>query len=221
MINNTRTNFTAAEEYMLSCMNDIAHDKEHIYRVLNYALDIAKYENAVDIAVLTIACLLHDIGREEQFANPSIDHAVYGAEKAYQWLIENNYSKEFADKVKKCIQSHRFRSDNPPQSIEAKILFDADKLEACGAVGIARTLLYQAYFSEPLYMITQNGIVSDGTDDIEPSFLQEYKHKLENIYDKFYTKRSSELAAKRKPAAKNFYESLLAEVRECYREGVN
>ena len=100
---------------------------------------------------------------------------------------------------------------------EAKILFDADKLDVCGAMGIARTLLYKAHVSEPL-LLTECGDVSDGMEDKQPSFMQEYKFKLEKLYGKFYTKRASTLAAKRKKAAENFYQSLLAEIRECYSE---
>jgi uncharacterized protein len=213
---NIRTSYPSVEEYMQSCMTDSAHDMEHVYRVLNYALNIARHEDWTDIDLLTTACLLHDIGRAEQFADQSVDHAQLGAEKAYIWLIANEYSKNFAVAVKSCIQTHRFRSDNPPQSIEAKILFDADKLDVCGAMGIARTILYKAQVSEPLYLLTENGEVSDGANDAEPSFMQEYKFKLEKMYDKFYTKRGSELAAKRKTAAERFYNSLFAEVRECY-----
>ena len=54
--------YSLLENYMLSCMLDSAHDKEHIYRVLYTALDIAKTEKAVDYDVLICACLLHDIG---------------------------------------------------------------------------------------------------------------------------------------------------------------
>lgn len=55
------------EQYMLSCMEDAAHDKEHIYRVLYNALEIASAENKTDYNILIAACLLHDIGRKEQF----------------------------------------------------------------------------------------------------------------------------------------------------------
>jgi len=197
-------------------MSDSAHDTEHVYRVLNYALDIAKHEGGADLELLTTACLMHDISRADQFADPGIDHAIHGSLKAHRWLAENGYSTEFADTVRDCIETHRFRSDNPPQSLEAKILFDADKLDVCGAVGIARTLLYKSHVVEPLYSFTDQGKISDGTKDTEPSFMQEYKFKLEGIYNKFYTKRGFELAAKRKAAAQNFYDALLAEVRECY-----
>ena len=80
------TDFQLIEEYMLECMQDSAHDKEHIYRVLYVALDIAEQERHVDYDLLIAACLLHDIGRQEKFENPSLCHAVAGAEKARTFL---------------------------------------------------------------------------------------------------------------------------------------
>jgi uncharacterized protein len=62
-------------------MKDSAHDTEHIYRVLYVALDIARYEENVDGDVLIAACLLHDIGREEQNADPAVCHAAAGGGK--------------------------------------------------------------------------------------------------------------------------------------------
>jgi uncharacterized protein len=211
-----RTKLPLVEAYMHSCMRDSAHDMEHVYRVLYYALHIAAHEGGADTELLTAACLLHDIGRAEQFADPQVDHAICGAEKAYQWLKANGYAEEFAHAVSSCIQTHRFRSDHPPQSLEAKILFDADKLDVCGAVGIARTLFYLAQVAQPLYTLTESGEVPDGSRDTEPSFLREYKFKLEKMYGRFYTRQGAALAAERKSAAQNFYESLLAEVRGCY-----
>lgn len=61
----TRETYTMLENYMCSCMTDIAHDKEHIYRVLYRALEIAEEEPGTDYDVLIAACLLHDIGRQE------------------------------------------------------------------------------------------------------------------------------------------------------------
>lgn len=153
-------------------MRDSAHDKQHIYRVLYYALDIAQTEENVDYDVLICACMMHDIGRMEQFENPAICHAKAGAEKAYGFLIEHNFGKDFAQKVAECIRTHRYRSDDPPQSLEAKILFDADKIDATGATGIARTLIYKGRVSEPLYSVWQDGSVSDGSKDVLPSFFR-------------------------------------------------
>ena len=147
----TKEMYLQIENYMLSCMEDSAHDKEHIYRVLYGALEIAKAEEHVDQDVLITACLLHDIGRKEQFADPTLCHAMVGADKAAAFLLAQGYGEEFAQKVHHCIQTHRFRKALQPQTIEAKILFDADKLDVTGAVGIARSLMYKSEVAEPLY----------------------------------------------------------------------
>jgi uncharacterized protein len=205
---------------MQSQMSDSAHNTEHVYRVLNYALDIAKSEPGTNLELLIAATLLHDIGRAEQFANRALDHATVGAGKAQAWLLSNAYSQDFADAVSAAISAHRYRSDNPPISLEAKILFDADKVDVCGIMGMVRTVQYKAHTDEPLYSFNPDGSVSDGTENDTDSLFHEYKFKLEKIYDRFYTKRGAELGEKRRKAAADFYNSLLAEVRECYENNV-
>ena len=212
-------NYTLIENYMLSCMEDSAHGEDHIYRVLYQALEIAKTEENVDYDVLITACLLHDVGRKEQFADPKVCHAMAGAEKAYMFLTENGFDSEFAQKIRHCIQEHRYRENNQPQTLEAKILFDADKLDVVGAMGIARTLLYKGKMGEPLYSLLEDGSVSDGTGDVTPSFFQEYKYKLENLYTKFYTKKAAQLAKQRQAAAADFYNNLYKEVKDSYGNG--
>ena len=209
------------EAYMRSCMKDSAHDREHIYRVLYVALDIAKTESQVDYDVLICACLLHDIGRQEQIENQELSHAQVGAEKAGRFLREHSFAAEFADRVSECIRAHSYRANHAPRSIESKILFDADKIDVAGAMGIARTLMYQGRVCEPLYQVNPDGLVSDGQNDKNPSFFQEYKYKLENIYDKFFTVRGTEIASQRRQAAVDFYNSILAEVHGSYQCGRN
>lgn len=70
------------------------------------------------------------------------------------------------------IREDYFRKDNLPQSIEAKILFDADKIDASGAIGIARTLLYKGQIPQPLYSLASDGMVLDGTNDEQESFFR-------------------------------------------------
>lgn len=207
------------ETYMLSHMNDSAHDCQHIYRVLYLALDIARTENDVDMDVLVVACLLHDIGRKKQFENPSICHALEGSKMAYEYLTQQGWNTDKANHIGRCIASHRYRTDSLPNSIEAKILFDADKLDVTGAIGIARTLLYKGQVNEPLYLVDNNGFVQDGTDTKSPSFFQEYNFKLKNLYNKFFTKRGSEIAAQRQDAAIGFYESIRDEVTTTHEQG--
>lgn len=211
--------FYLLEDYMLSCMNDSAHDKEHIYRVLYHALEIADAEANVDYDVLIAACLLHDIGRKEQFENPNLCHAQVGSEKAYQFLLSHGFEDSFAEQVMHCIQTHRFRKNQLPQTIEAKILFDADKLDVTGAMGIARSLIYKGNVAEPLYNLSPDGTVSNGESDTSPSFLHEYKFKLEKLYTRFYTAKAAEMANHRQAAAAGFYNALLEEASSAYQNG--
>jgi len=215
----TQDTYSLLENYMISCMKDSAHGKDHIYRVLYNGLEIAKTEENIDYDVLVAACLLHDIGRKEQFENPVLCHAMVGGEKAYCFLMEHGFGAAYAEQVKQCIQTHRYRKNNPPQTIEAKILFDADKIEAAGALGIARTLTYKGIVSEPLYSLLPNGMVSSGENDTAPSFFQEYKYKLENVYSNFYTTRGTEIAKERQQAAIDFYNNLYQEVCFSYENG--
>lgn len=215
----TKTLYSLLENHMLSCLADSAHDREHVYRVLYLALDIAEAEPDADRDVLIAACLLHDIGRPMQQENPKLDHAEVGAVLASAFLRDNGCTEDFAARVAACIRSHRYRKAVPPESIEAKILFDADKLDVCGATGIARTLQYGGSMAQPLYLRTPEGGISDGTEekdaaDDSSSFFGEYHFKLEKLYDRFLTSRGAELARERRSAAEAFYQALLREVQE-------
>lgn len=214
----TETLYKAMELHMRSIMDDSAHDCEHVYRVLYNALEIAKGEE-VNYDILIAACLLHDIGRPDQVANPSLCHAQVGSEKAYRFLLELGMEEDFAAQVRHCIATHRFRKNLQPQTVEAKILFDADKLDVTGAIGIARTLMYRGTLTEPLYRKLPNGTISDGTEDLGHSFFREYRFKLEKLYDRFYTQRGAELARARRKIAKDFFDSLYREVSEGYAAG--
>ena len=208
--------FDQLEGYMLQCMRDSAHDKEHVYRVLYLALDIAEHEPHADSDVLIAACLLHDIGRQAQYDDPTVCHAVHGAEMAETYLKEQGFDPIFIHRVRDCIRSHRFRKNAPPESLEARILFDADKLDVTGVMGIARTLLYNGKMDEPLYSLTKNGTFSDGRDDQTSSFFQEYHDKLTKLYDRFYTKRGRELAEQRRSHAEAFFTALCSETAASY-----
>jgi len=221
----TKEFFARMEQYMTGCMGDSAHDREHVHRVLFLALDIARTEPAADTDVLIAACLLHDIGRAEQLRNPALDHAAVGAEKARAWLLEQGLDAAFAEETAEAIRCHRFRKENPPKTPEAKILFDADKLDVCGAIGIARTLQYSGAIASPLYCRGEDGNIAEERDGPLPrderqvSFFREYHYKLEKLYDRFLTRRGAELARQRQKAAQEFYESLYREVREPDQRG--
>ena len=215
----TTETYTILENYMRAAMADSAHDCEHIYRVLYNALAIAETESGVNYDVLIAACLLHDVGRADQIADPSLCHAEVGAQKACHFLTEQGWQADLIDQVHHCILTHRFRKNRLPETLEARILFDADKLDVTGAVGIARTLLYKGTVIEPLYVKRADGTICNGENTDVPSFFREYKFKLEKLYDKFYTAEGARLAQMRRTIAKDFYENLYREVSTGYADG--
>lgn len=207
------------EQYMLECMNDGAHDSQHIYRVLYSALDIANHYN-VDTDILVAASLLHDIGRDAQFKNPELDHAIIGADMAYEYLLKIGWIEGRALHVKDCISSHRYRNNNVPESLEAKILYDADKLDVTGTMGIARTITYIGIVADPLYSVDENGDVLHGDINEQPSFFKEYNWKLKNIYNKFFTDHAKEIALERQKASIDFFNSMCNEVISTHKTGL-
>ena len=212
--------YSIIEQYMLKCMNDSAHDCQHIYRVLYSVLDIANDFKEADMDVLIAASLLHDIGRDAQFRDPKCDHAVVGADMAFEFLESIGWDENKANHVKACIASHRYRSNNPPMSTEARILFDADKLDASGTLGIARTLAYNGIVSKPLYSVDNHGNVLAGDKEESPSFFKEYHWKLKKVYDKFYTDRAREIAESRRNSSLLFYENMFREVQSTHQIGI-
>lgn len=205
--------YQALEAHMVACMQDTAHDREHIYRVLSACLDIAgTVPDPVDLDVLVAAALLHDIGRQAQFENPALCHARVGSEMAGEFLLGLGWAAPQANHVAQCILTHRFRSDCPPHSMEAKILFDADKLDVTGAMGIARTLCYGGAIGVALYTRNERGPILEPDGHGDNTFLQEYRHKLEHIDRGLYTQRAKEIAARRAPIARAFYLALVEEI---------
>ncbi|MCG2768648.1 MAG: HD domain-containing protein, partial [Anaerolineae bacterium] len=114
--------------------NDASHDFEHVRRVLRMAERIGAAEGA-EMLILRTAALLHDVAREEK-RRSGICHAQAGAKRARTILA--GHPEELVIAVAEAIATHRYRADAVPQSLEAQILYDADKLDAIGAIGVAR-----------------------------------------------------------------------------------
>lgn len=215
----TKETYDIIEEYMMKMMPAPAHDSLHMYRVLNYAMKIAESYNYVDRDVLIASCLLHDIGRQAECENPNLSHAVEGSNLAYRFMKKLGWEEEKCQHIKECIKTHSYRIEDRSISMEAKILFDADKLDVTGAVGIARTLIYKGEIGEPIYT-TKNGKIQDGSEPDSPdSFLKECQKKLLRIYDRFYTEEASRIALERKKITETFYGELLKELNSASLKG--
>ena len=176
------------------------HDWTHVERVLNLALHIGKYEKA-DLDILTLACLLHDIGRKEEMKSKGkFCHAEKGAELAAKILVKHKIDQPAIDNITHCIISHRYRNQHIPKTIEAKVLFDSDKLDSIGAIGIGRDFLFSGYLKNPLYTGNETKLLKlekDQTYGKEDTAIMEYEFKLKNIKNKILTKTGKKIAKER------------------------
>ncbi|QQG52202.1 MAG: HD domain-containing protein [Candidatus Falkowbacteria bacterium] len=176
------------------------HDWSHVERVFNLASRIGKREKA-DLAVLTVAALLHDIGRKEEMkSRGKFCHAEKGAELAAKILNRYQIDQKSIDNILHCIISHRYRNQNIPKTIEAKVLFDADKLDSIGAVGISRSFLFAGYLQHALYTGNEKELVKSKKDysyTVDDTAIMEYEFKLKNIKNKILTKTGKKIAKER------------------------
>jgi len=120
----------------------VAHNWDHIHRVHNFALRIAKNEQNVNYRILEAAVWLHDIARHLEFNNKCKCHAKTGAKMVISILSKLKFDKEDIKKISEAIRVHRYSNQDKANFIEAKILQDADRLDALGAISIARIFLF-------------------------------------------------------------------------------
>ncbi|MFA5413845.1 MAG: HD domain-containing protein [Patescibacteria group bacterium] len=193
-----------------------AHNFDHVMRVYNLALHLAEKED-VNLDVIKAAALLHDIGGKKEADDPTgkTDHAIEGAKMAGPILENLDYSKEKIKHIQDCIISHRYRTDNKPKTQEAKIIFDADKLETVGAIGVARSFVWVGRNNAHIYRKVNideyakenlggkiNGKIQDKTKH-SPQINWETKDKY--ILEYLYTEKAKQIAKERM----TFYEIFL------------
>lgn len=126
------------------------HDRYHVERVHGMAVRIAAEEGA-DMDVVRAAALLHDVARAMEDEGKVEDHAAEGARIAEGILREVGFPEDKIPLVIDCIRVHRFRRDKYAMSIEAMVLQDADRLDALGAIGIARVFARGGWENKPIY----------------------------------------------------------------------
>jgi uncharacterized protein len=201
---------------------DSAHDFEHILRVTKMAENLARAEGG-DVEIVRAAALLHDIARHDEdtaardghaSGDSPLDHAEVSANDARAYLLENGADENFASRVAEAIRSHRFRGTAQPIGLEAKILFDADKLDSIGAIGVARAyaicgLLNQKLYSEPKeHAVATRRQHNDGHTPVD-----EYHVKLKHLRERFFTPTARRIADERDGFMRKFFEQLEREVR--------
>jgi len=196
--------------------DDPVHGFDHVLRVLRLALFIGR-EMGADLEVLHAAALLHDaVGADpsDQSGKGSrSSHEEDSAAFARKVLQAENWPEEKIEQVQDCIRAHRYRSGEPAQSLEARILFDADKLDVNGAFGAARTLGYAIQAGQPYYERPSAHFLETG--ETEPgeahSAYHEYLFKLRRVHERLHTPAAKTLAKHRHEVLTIFFEQLAAE----------
>jgi uncharacterized protein len=189
-----------------------SHDWEHTNRVQALCRRIGRAEGA-DLRVLELAACLHDVGRTAQDeANGGICHAERGAAMARAFLKGRMPAGETLDNVIHCVRSHRFRGDAHPQTLEARVLFDADKLDAIGAVGIGRAFQFAGEVGATLHNPLADP-ASTAPYTREDTAYREYRLKLSRIRERMLTQEGRRLAEERHAFMEAFFDRFLLEVR--------
>ena len=188
-----------------------SHGWDHTVRVAALCVRIGRSEGA-DPSVLSAAAMLHDIGRRFQDeARGAVCHAEKSAELAGSILDGlNGFSPAWRENVLHCIRTHRFRGENAPETVEARVLFDADKLDAIGAVGVARAYLFAGEIGAALHNPEADATGSPAYSRDDTGY-REYRVKLRGIRDRMLTKTGCEMAEERHRFMAAFFERFLAE----------
>ncbi len=193
--------------------HDPVHGFDHVLRVLAMADRLAKAEGA-DLEIVRAAALLHDaVGAEPGENSERSAHHEASAEFARQILAAEGWPADRIEAVQHCIRAHRYRSTEAPQSLEARVLFDADKLDVLGAYGAARTIAYAVQAGQPIYAPVSEQFLATGQP--EPgeahSSYHEYLFKLRHVHTRLQTEAGRQLAGSRHQFLESFYEQLVAE----------
>src|SRR3989338_1512744 len=165
--------------------NDPAHDFSHIERVAKSAENIGRREGA-DLNIVIPAALLHDIKKPVRKALPI----------ANRILRKLKYDKKQASKILHAIEAHSFSHAKKPKSLEAKVLQDSDRLDALGAIGVARTFTVGGGKNRALYNAQDTFCARRSPDDLNYT-VDHFYRKLLTLKSGLHTKTAKKIAGKR------------------------
>jgi len=185
------------------------HDFWHTLRVYNVAKEIAKKEKC-DIEIICLAALLHD------FDDAKITNSTTELENATKWLNENNYPQERINLIKDIINTISFKGTDTkiPETIEGKIVQDADRLDAIGAIGIARTFAYGGSKGRKMWDPNEHYIDNMNEQEYRSNkgnTINHFYEKLLKLKDKMNTDTAREIAENRHRYMENFLEEFYSE----------
>jgi len=189
------------------------HDWWHIYRVWNNAKMIAKGESGVDLTVVELGALLHDIA---DFKAHGGDEEI-GGKTAAEWLKSLGADENLIEQVKHIVDNISFKgaaSENKIKSIEGKIVQDADRLDAIGAIGIGRTFAYGGHSGAVMYDPEDKfkaGMTKEEYKNNKGSTINHFYEKLLLLKDLMNTETAKKIAKDRHEYMEKFLEEFYAE----------
>lgn len=197
---------------------DASHDYDHIARTMALADTIQASEGG-DLPTIWAAVAFHDLGQERERRHGG-DHALIGAEMAADLLTNTHFPQEHIPAVQQAIREHRMTGEQTPGTLEGRILYDADKIDCLGAIGIARLYCITGRYNQKLY----SRLPDDVTQPVDPLTVRklrrrsDYSPTLEfqllfgNLPDRMTTDTGKVLARERYAYMEGFFKRLQQEV---------
>jgi uncharacterized protein len=206
---------TSLAERLLAALgaesDDGSHDRSHLLRVWRTASAIADREPACDRTVLTAAAILHDCVAVEKSSSQRSQASRLAAVRARAILADLEWDPAAIDAAAHAIEAHSFSAGITPETIEARILQDADRLDAIGAIGIARCFYVAGRMGSRLYDQGDPPAEHRALDD-QRFALDHFGAKLFKVAGNFQTKAGQELADSRTRTMQDFVRAMLTEI---------
>lgn len=190
---------------------DPAHDYEHILRVYRIAEAIGKKEKA-DMDVLLAAVLMHDLVVYPKGSAKRSKSADDSADLAEEILRRHGYAAKKIEKISYCIRTHSYSKKITPSTLEGRILQDADRLDALGAIGIARTFSVGGTENRMFYNPKDPLCETNREPDDRLWTMDHFQKKLLKVKDSMHTRTAKKLARKRTQFMREFIDELKKEI---------
>ena len=185
--------------------NGGCHDFDHTLRVVRNAMQLCKKLPEANRQTVLLAALLHDIARAEEDASKgAADHAELGAAMVPELLTPYDLPQEQVAHIAEAVRTHRYRGGDRPATLEAEIVYDADKLDSLGAVGIGRAFLFAGKEGARLHNDARTALASEAYS-VEDTAYREYLVKLRKLPEAMLTRPAWLMARERASFMKQFF----------------
>ena len=191
---------------------DAAHDISHIKRVVKTARQLAQAEEA-ELAVVIPAAWLHDCVAVAKDDPRRRQASAQAAEKAGTLLSSWDYPSQHIQAIQHAIEAHSYSASIECRTLEAKIVQDADRMDAIGAIGVARTIMVGTALGNPL-TYNEDPFCYDRKPDDKLAMVDHFYTKLLHLKDKFHTESAKPEAQRRHQFMLDFLQQLEQEVIE-------